>query len=84
MTQQMNNKKITLSVTKAIVPILLLLFMTTMLSFAQNDSQLVIDSDNQRKFDSYFYDALSAKAQGKYAEAFFSIVMRLILLMQMY
>ena len=70
MTQQMNNKKITLSVTKAIVPILLLFFMTTMLSFAQNDSQLVIDSDNQRKFDSYFYDALSAKAQGKYAEAF--------------
>ena len=70
MTQQMNYNKKTLSGIKAIVPTLLLFFMTTILSFAQNDGQWVIDSDNQRKFDSYFYDALSAKAQGKYAEAF--------------
>ena len=67
MTQQMNYYKKTFSGIKAIVPTLLLFFITTILSFAQTDSQLVIDSDNQRKFDNYFYDALSAKAQGKYA-----------------
>ena len=70
MTQHMNYNKKTLSGIKAIVPTLLLLFMTTILSFAQNDSQLIIGTDNQRKFDYYFYDALSAKAQGKFAEAF--------------
>ncbi len=55
---------------KTIVPTLLLLFLTTNFVLAQNESQLTIDSDNQRKFDYYFYDALNAKAQGKFAEAF--------------
>lgn len=71
MTRKMNNNISTFSVlVKSIVPTLLLFFIATVFTFAQTDSQLIIDTDNQRKFDNYFYDALSAKAQGKYAEAF--------------
>ena len=55
---------------KAIAPTLLLLFLTTNFVLAQNKNQLAFDTDNQRKFDYYFYDALNAKAQGKFAEAF--------------
>lgn len=47
-----------------------LLCMTTGYVSAQGNSEWIIDNDNQRKFDYYFYDALSAKAQGNYAEAF--------------
>ena len=64
------NKKILASLIKAIVPIVLLLFLSTVFVFAQDESKLMIDSSNKRKFDYYFYDALSAKAQGKFAEAF--------------
>lgn len=37
---------------------------------AQENSDWVIDSNNKRKFDFYFYEALNQKAQGNYAEAF--------------
>ena len=43
---------------------------TTNFVFAQDNGDWIIDNDNKRKFDYYFYDALSAKAQGNYAEAF--------------
>ena len=71
-----NNKYFTLleKLKAAIAPILILFFLSTTTIFAQdttpNDSQMTIDKDNQRKFDFYFYDALSAKAQGKFDEAF--------------
>ena len=55
---------------KTIIPTLLVLLLTTNIVLAQNESQLTIDNDNQRKFDYYFYDALKAKQQGKFAEAF--------------
>ena len=62
--------KVATALKKTIVPFLVLFFFASLSVFAQDSSQWVIDSDNQRKFDYYFYDALSAKAQGKYAEAF--------------
>ncbi|MGV8963330.1 MAG: tetratricopeptide repeat protein [Candidatus Saccharimonadaceae bacterium] len=59
---------------KALAPILILFYLSTTSILAQdtlpNNSKITIDKDNQRKFDFYFYDALSAKAQGKFAEAF--------------
>lgn len=71
MTQKMICKKENWSaLLKTIVSTSLLFFLTTILLFGQNESQSIIDTDNQRKFDYYFYDALSAKAQGKFAEAF--------------
>lgn len=56
--------------TKTITSLVVLIYLATGFVFAQNNSSWTIDSDNQRKFDYYFYDALSAKAQGNYAEAF--------------
>lgn len=56
--------------TKTITSLVVLIYLATGFVFAQNSSSWTIDSDNQRKFDYYFYDALSAKAQGNYAEAF--------------
>ncbi|NLZ94244.1 MAG: tetratricopeptide repeat protein [Bacteroidales bacterium] len=47
-----------------------ILCFTTGFVFAQDNGDWVIDNDNQRKFDIYFYDALSAKAQGDYDKAF--------------
>ncbi len=64
------NENILSALIKAIVPVVLLLFLSTAFAFSQDESKRLIDSSNQRKFDYYFYDALSAKAQGKYAEAF--------------
>lgn len=57
---------------QVIVPTLLVLLLTTLPALAQTqaESQFTIDSDSKRKFDNYFYDALNAKAQGKFAEAF--------------
>ena len=57
-------------ITKKATSLAVLLFLTTVFVFSQHNGNLIIDSDNQRKFDYYFYDALSAKAQGNYAEAF--------------
>lgn len=59
--------KTTLKTTVATLSILL--FVSNGSLFAQDSSQWVIDADSQRKFDYYYYDALSAKAQGNYAEA---------------
>ena len=56
--------------TKTITSLVVLIFLATGFVFTQNNSSWTIDNDNQRKFDYYFYDALSAKAQGNYAEAF--------------
>ena len=64
------NKEILTVLLKYIVFAVLLLVLSTGYAFSQDEGKLVIDSSNQRKFDYYFYDALSAKAQGKYAEAF--------------
>ena len=47
-----------------------LLCVSTSFVFAQDNGDWIIDNDNKRKFDYYFYDALSKKAQGNYAEAF--------------
>ena len=47
-----------------------LLCFTTGFVVAQDNGDWVIDNDNKRKFDYYFYDALSAKAQGDYDKAF--------------
>ena len=55
---------------KIIASIVALFCMTTNFLFAQDNGDWIIDNDNKRKFDYYFYDALSAKAQGNYAEAF--------------
>ena len=55
---------------KIIASIVALFCMTTNFVFAQDNGDRIIDNDNKRKFDYYFYDALSAKAQGNYAEAF--------------
>ena len=55
---------------KIIATLVALFCMTTNFVFAQDNGDLIIDNDNKRKFDYYFYDALSAKAQGNYAEAF--------------
>ncbi len=57
-------------ITKRVASFVLLLSVTAGFGFSQNNSDWIIDSDNQRKFDYYFYDALSAKAQGNYAVAF--------------
>ncbi|HTN68732.1 MAG TPA: tetratricopeptide repeat protein [Dysgonamonadaceae bacterium] len=50
--------------------ILTFLYLSTGNIFAQDEGLFEIYTDNQRKFDYYFYDALSAKTQGKFAEAF--------------
>ncbi len=55
---------------KLVVTLVALLCMTTSLVYAQDNGDWTIDNDSKRKFDYYFYDALSAKAQGNYAEAF--------------
>lgn len=55
---------------KIIAALLFIGFVGSNSVFAQQNSQLTIDSDNQRKMDYYFYDALSEKAKGNYAEAF--------------
>ena len=55
---------------KIVALLVALLCMTTGFVSAQDNSEWIIDNDNQRKFNYYFYDALSAKAQGNYAEAF--------------
>ncbi len=55
---------------KLIASLVALFCMTTNFVFAQDNGDWIIDNDNKRKFDYYFYDALSAKAQGNYAEAF--------------
>ena len=47
-----------------------MLCITTSVVFAQEHDEWAIDKDNQRKFDYFFYDALNAKAQGKYDVAF--------------
>lgn len=71
-----NNKYLTLLpvLRKAIAPILMLFCLSATSILAQNsitnNSQMTIDNNNKRKFDYYFYDALSAKAQGKFDEAF--------------
>ena len=57
-------------ITKIVASFVVLLCASTGFLFAQDNSDWIIDNDNQRKFDYYFYDALSAKAQGNYAEAF--------------
>lgn len=62
--------KVPTALRKAIVTLSVLLYLTTAFVFAQENSEWVIDGDNKRKFDYFFYDALSAKAQGNYAEAF--------------
>ena len=55
---------------KLIASLVALFCITTNFVFAQDNGDWIIDNDNKRKFDYYFYDALSAKAQGNYAEAF--------------
>ena len=64
------NIKIISALKKTIVTLFTLLYLTNWFVFAQDNSEWIIDADNQRKFEYYFYDALSAKAQGKYDEAF--------------
>ena len=64
------NIKIISALKKTIVTLFTLLYLTNGFVFAQDNSEWIIDADNQRKFEYYFYDALSAKAQGKYDEAF--------------
>ena len=54
---------------KIIIATLALVYISTGNILGQDNSDWVIDSDNKRKFDYYFYDALNAKAQGNYAEA---------------
>lgn len=61
--------KITAILKSTVATLSVFLFLSSGSLFAQDSSQWVIDTDNQRKFDYYFYDALSAKAQGNYAEA---------------
>lgn len=61
--------KVTATLKSATVTLFILLFLSSGSLLAQDSSQWIIDADNQRKFDYYFYDALSAKAQGNYAEA---------------
>ena len=60
---------ITTTLKKTVATLSVLLFLSSGSLFAQDSSQWVIDADSKRKFDYYFYDALSAKAQGNYAEA---------------
>ena len=60
---------ITTTLKKTVATLSILLYLSSGFLFAQDSSQWVIDADNQRKFDYYFYDALNAKAQGNYAEA---------------
>ena len=59
----------TTTLKKIVATLSVILFLSSGYLLAQDSSQWVIDTDNQRKFDYYFYDALSAKAQGNYAEA---------------
>ena len=70
MILKMNNiKKEQSEIRKVIIATLALFFISLGSILAQNKSDWEIDSDNQRKFDYYFYDALNAKAKGNYAEA---------------
>ena len=62
--------KATKAMKRTLVSLFVLLCLTNGFVYAQEANEWVIDADNQRKFDIFFYDALSAKAQGKYAEAF--------------
>ena len=55
---------------KIIASLVALLCVSTSFAFAQDNGDWIIDNNSKRKFDYYFYDALSAKAQGNYAEAF--------------
>lgn len=55
---------------KIVAALVAMLCITTGVVFAQEDDQWIIDKDNQRKFDYFFYDALNAKAQGDYDTAF--------------
>lgn len=55
---------------KIIASLVALLCVSTSFVFAQDNGDWIIDNDSKRKFDYYFYDALSEKAQGNYAEAF--------------
>lgn len=59
----------TATLKKIVATLSVLLFLSNGSLLAQDSSQWEIDTDSQRKFDYYFYDALSAKAQGNYAEA---------------
>lgn len=61
--------KVARGLRKIIIALSVMLYLTSGFVFAQDNSDWVIDADNQRKFDFYFYDALSAKAQGNYDEA---------------
>ncbi len=65
-----HNTKIATELKKIVAALSLMLYMTSGLVFAQDNSAWIIDANNQRKFDYYFYDALSAKAQGNYDQAF--------------
>ena len=67
----MNYKtKATIILKKTVVTLSVLLYLGSGSVFAQEKSQWTIDTNNQRKFDYYFYEALSEKARGNYAEAF--------------
>lgn len=69
--KRMNYKnKIVVGLKKAIIPLLVIYYFSSGSALAQDNSKWVVDNDNQRKFDYYFYEALSEKAQGNYAEAF--------------
>lgn len=61
--------KISATLKATIATLSVFLFLSSGPLFAQDSNQWVIDANSQRKFDYYFYDALSAKAQGNYAEA---------------
>lgn len=67
----MNYKtKATIILKKTVITLSVLLYLGSGSVFAQEKSQWTIDTNNQRKFDYYFYEALSEKARGNYAEAF--------------
>lgn len=67
----MNYKtKATIVLKKTVITISVLLYLSSGSVYAQEKSQWTIDTNNQRKFDYYFYEALSEKARGNYAEAF--------------
>lgn len=54
---------------KQIILLLLFLLIFPITLFSQ-EKGLILDETTRRKFDYYFYDALNAKAQGKFDEAF--------------
>ncbi len=55
---------------KIVASLVVVLYIATGFVFAQDNGDWIIEHDNQRKFDYYFYDALSEKARDNYAEAF--------------